>query len=107
MYKKITALALAAVMLLALCACGGNTQTGGNATSAPLTKDDVIQVNIPSHVSWPYQEDWKVWDYIEEGCGATLEITAIPSSDATSKYPLMFASPEQNSACTSPMQLSV
>jgi len=94
MNKKIIALILAGAMMLALCACTQQGTISGNATFEPLTREDVIQINIPSHASWPYQESWKVWEYIEEGCGATLEITAIPSSDAKSKYPLMFASPE-------------
>ncbi len=94
MNKKIIALILAGAMMLPLCACTQQGTISGNATFEPLTREDVIQVNIPSHASWPYQENWKVWEYIEEACGATLEITALPSSDAKSKYPLMFASAE-------------
>ena len=92
--KKLTALILSGIMMLSLAACGGNITKGSEANLDPLTREDVIQLNIPSHVSWPYQEGWKVFEYIEEACGATLEITAIPSSDAKTKYPLMFASPE-------------
>ncbi len=92
--KKFTALLLAGVMTFGLAACTGGGGSGGAATTDPLTKEDVIQINIPSHASWPYQDDWKVWEYIEEGSGATLDITAIPASDVTTKYPIMFAAPE-------------
>ena len=63
--KKITALLLAVVMLLSLAACAGGGTGGSVATLDPLTKDDVIQVVIGSHPSWPYREDWKIWEYIE------------------------------------------
>lgn len=90
MKKRILALLLAAIMMLALCACTGGSKTVANAD--PLTKDDVIKVTVLSHASWPYNPDWKVWDYIEEAVGATLEVNAVPSADKATKYPLMFAS---------------
>lgn len=95
--KKITALILAGIMIFALCACGGNTGSSNDkATNDPLTKDDVITMTILSHSSWPYREDWKAWDYIREGTGATIEVNAIPSTDYGSKVPLMFADPENS-----------
>ena len=96
MKKRLLTLMLATVMVLSLCACTGNNDDNGKAiTSAdPLTKDDVIQVVIGSHASWPYREDWKVWEYIEEGSGATLEVTSFPSSEAGTKVSLMFAAPD-------------
>ena len=93
MTKRIIALLLAGIMLFALTAC--NKDDGaGEANNAPLTKDDVIDITITSHPSWPYVEDWKVWQYIEEGTGVTLNVTCIPGADAGTKYPLMFASPD-------------
>ena len=92
--KRLTAFILATIMLLTLCACTGGKTSGEVANKDPLTRDDVIQVVIASHASWPYREDWKVWEYIEEGCGATLDVIAYPASDAGTKTNLMFASPE-------------
>ncbi len=89
--KKITALIIAVIMVFALCACRENAGINQAASTEPLTKEDVIEVTIISHPSWPYQEKWKVWEYIEEGVGATLDINAVPSSDYSTKYPLMFA----------------
>ena len=93
MKKRFTALLLAALIALSLVACSGG-QSNQTANTEPLTKDDVIDITIPSHASWPYNENWKVWEYIEEGVGATLNVSAIPSSNATTKYPLMYASPD-------------
>ena len=88
--KKIAALVLAFAMVLALCACSGNGNTS-IAQNDPLTKEDIIDITILSNASWPYDENWKVWEYIEEGCGATLNINAVPASNYATKYPLMFA----------------
>lgn len=90
--KKITAIILATVMILTLCACAGekNGVSVIEGDHDPLTKEDVIKICTRSHASWPYQEDWKVWQYIEEGCGATLDILAIPEGDYGTKLTLMF-----------------
>ena len=96
--KKLTALILAGIMVFALCACGGNngaTTLSGDGANEPLTKDDVIQFMVESAASWPVREDWKIWEYMEEGSGATLNIISVPASDAGTKYPLMFAAREE------------
>lgn len=94
MKKRLVSLLLAGIMMLSLVACTGGKQPVGEANTDPLTKDDVIDVTFTTHPSWPYREDWKVWKYIEEGTGATLNLTVFPGSDASTKYPLMFASPD-------------
>ncbi len=91
--KKYISLFFALVMMLSLVACAGGEKGTTVANDDPLTKDDVIELVTSSHASWPYKEDWKVWDYIEEGSGATLDVTAI-LTDAGTKYSLMFASPD-------------
>ncbi len=91
MSKRLISFLLAAVMLMALSACTGEGKPLGEASADPLTKDDVVKLTVFSHASWPYKEDWKIWDYIEEGTGATLEVTAIPGSDVKTKIPLIFA----------------
>ncbi len=95
--KKLTALILALVMMFALCACGGGGRTvlSGEGADVPLTKEDVLSFMVPSSASWPVREDWKIWEYMSEGSGATLDIIAIPASDAATKYPLMFAAREE------------
>ena len=97
--KRLLALLLATLMLFALAACGEeeakeNTLPQKGEFPDPLTKDDVIKITLYSHASWPYDQDWVIWDYIEEAVGATLEIDAIPSADAATKYPLMFTDSE-------------
>ena len=92
--KKVISLLLAFIMVLSLAACTANGGKTGGATTDPLTKDDVIKIGLISHASWPFSEDWKVWKYIEEGTGATLDIAAYPASDAGTKFSLMFAAPD-------------
>ena len=63
--KKLIALTLATVILLALCACGGNG-AGSNEVSYDIPEgkqipdDAVLDITIASHASWPYDENWKV-----------------------------------------------
>lgn len=92
--KRGLAFLLAIVLVLSLCACAKNDVDGGKALTEPLTKEDVIDITILSHASWPYDENWNVWKYIEEGVGATLNVNAVPSSNYSTKYPLMFAAPD-------------
>lgn len=92
--KKIISLLLVAIMIFALASCAGGNNASGEANNEPLTKDDVITLTTLSHVSWPYDENWVIWDYIEEGTGATLEVNAIPSTDYKTKWSLMYSSPD-------------
>ena len=87
MKKRLVALLLAVCAIVSLCACG---TSGGEVQSESAT----VKVTIPSHVSWPYQENWKVWEYIREGTGMDLEVTSLPGSDVATKLALMFSSPE-------------
>ncbi len=93
--KKILALILATLMCLSLTACpDGNAGGGSVANTDPLTKDDVVKAVIYSHPSWPFQDSWKVVEYIREGIGATIEYNAIPNAEIATKYSVMFADPE-------------
>ena len=97
--KKFTALLLMFVMLLSLAACGGggggSTVLDGQDPNEPLTKDDVITMMIPSSPSWPVRDDWKLYEYMADGSGATLDIISVPTSDAGTKYSIMFAAREE------------
>ena len=96
--KKITAFFLAVIMLLALGACATNPGSNESASDIPEGKaipdDAVLDVMIASHPSWPYEEDFEVWQYIKEGVGGTINITAVPTSDFKTKFPLVMASPD-------------
>jgi len=98
--KKLIALILATIMLLALCACGGgNGGVSGNVSydipeGKVLPDDAVIDVTLSSHASWPYDENWKVWEYIEEAVGGTINVNAVPASDFQTKYSLTMAAPD-------------
>lgn len=96
--KKILSIILAVVMFASLAACGGGTGKtvlSGEGATIPLTKHDVINFMVESSASWPVREDWKIWEYMAEGSGATLNLIAIPATDASTKYPIMFAAREE------------
>ncbi len=99
MKKKLLALILATVLAFTLVACPSGGRGRGDvekivSDTDPLTKDDVIKVTVMSHPSWPYQESWKVVEYINENIGATLKVNAIPNAEVGTKYSVMFADPE-------------
>ncbi len=86
--KRIIALSLALVLVLALAACNGNGDKQQEISDAP------VSIAIASHVSWPYEDDWKVWQYFKEASGFNLDISAYPGSDFATKTNLMFAAPD-------------
>ncbi|MBQ8004050.1 MAG: extracellular solute-binding protein, partial [Oscillospiraceae bacterium] len=98
--KKLLAIILTAIMLFALCACrdNGSTISGDVSYDIPegkqLPDDAVLNITVGSHSSWPYDENWKIWEYIREAMGGTLNYNAIPGSDFATKFPLIMASPE-------------
>ncbi|MBQ6845630.1 MAG: extracellular solute-binding protein [Oscillospiraceae bacterium] len=98
MKKRIYALLLAGVMLFALCACTGTTTQNGAAGSSVIPEgkqipdDAVLDIVVASHPSWPYSDDFKVWQYIRESICGTLNVTGVPIGDFSTKYSLMMAS---------------
>ncbi len=99
--KKLIALTTAVVMLFALCACGNNVTNGKYSEvnydipeGKALPDDAVLDITIASHASWPYNESWKVWEYIKESVGGTINVNAIPSSDFGTKFSLVMAAPD-------------
>ncbi len=54
----------------------------------------MLDITISSHASWPYDENWKVWEYIKESIGGTINVNAIPSSDFGTKFTLVMATPD-------------
>jgi len=97
--KKIIALALTFVMIFALCACGENNEMSTDISyvipeGKQIPDDAVLDVTIASHASWPYDENWKVWEYIEESIGGTINVNAVPASDFDTKFSLTMAAPD-------------
>lgn len=103
--KKITKRAIAflsaTAMTLSLVACSGNNVDNGMSASDEkipdgklFAPDTNISIVIGSHTSWPYEEDWTLWNYLREASGANLEVTAIPNENYDTKVNLMLASPE-------------
>ncbi len=95
-HRRISAALCAICMVTAIFAsCGQNAQDPEkNTTGQAFLSGKDLKISIPSHASWPYDEDWKVWEYIKQNSGLKLEIQAIPESDYPSKVSLMLASPD-------------
>ncbi len=96
--RRILAFLAAATMALSLTACGGEDLSAYDDYSGEgkaFTEKTVIDVVVGNHSSWPFREDWKVWEYIQEGSGATLNITAIPNENIETKFSLMMSNPAE------------
>ena len=95
---RLLAGAMAGAMLLSFAACGKTEdskpqqETADGKLFAPGTE---ISIVIGSHESWPYRENWKIWQYFQEATGATFKIQAIPNTDMDTKVNLIMSSPEK------------
>ena len=63
---------------------------GGKLFSAPTE----ISILVGSHPSWPYNENWKVWQYIKEATGADVKIQSFPNEEYNTKLFLLLSTPE-------------
>ncbi len=95
--RRLLALLAAATLAFSLTACAGGNGGSGDTQAgdipegklfAPGTEIDMV---IASHASWPYNENWAIWEYFKEASGATFNIKAIPAADLITKLPLMIA----------------
>ena len=100
--KRLIALSLAIIMMFALAACTGGNKTditGEVSYDIPEGKqipdDAVLKVTIASHASWPYQEDWAVWNYIRESIGGDVQVNAVPATDFATKFPLIMTARDE------------
>ena len=88
MWKRVAALVMAGAMMFSIAACGGNVE-------APEFEENTsLSITVSSHASWPHRDDWKLWQYMSEETGVTLNLTSIPVDDYFTKVNLMMSAPE-------------
>ena len=95
-FTRVLASALAAALLMSGCAkkpAEPDTQSTSKS-GALFSEPTEIQMVVGSHASWPYNENWLIWKYIEEATNAKLQIQAIPNENIITKVTLMMASPD-------------
>lgn len=97
--KRLAALLATCCMVILLVACGGwdnvsvNSGQGSYVGEGKLFSEPTeISMVIESHASWPYKEDWMIWDCFEELTGATFNVQAFPNESFMTKINLMMAS---------------
>lgn len=70
-----------------------NTEAFRDIAGEKLFSEPVeISMMIPSHASWPYQEDWYVQNMIQEETNVTFHITSVTTDGFTDKVNLTMAS---------------
>ena len=87
MKKRIIALFLALITMFSLCACTGGDE---KAETEYIGEKMPVRLSVISSASWPVREDWKLWEYIEEGSGFDIKVE--PLVNDGQKLTLMFAS---------------
>ncbi len=98
--KRILALLAATALAFSLSACAGESENDGTVSSeipegklfAPGTE---LSMALAYDATWPFKPDWKIVEYFQEETGATLNVSAIPSTDFGSKLPLIMANPKE------------
>ncbi|NSW90022.1 MAG: extracellular solute-binding protein [Firmicutes bacterium] len=110
--KRIIALALVLLIVLALAACsnskkGGDTQedrtaadnqkdnTGEIKSGKLFDKPTKISIVMGSHASWPYDPNWAMWKIVSEATNIEFDIQAIPNTEMETKVNLIMASRDQ------------
>lgn len=110
--KRMFAIVVVLVMVLSIAACKpidigtAPTTSGTQPTTSttesqpaqqagPVFSDDVeLTVLVGSHASYPYDENWKIWQYVKEAMGGKITIEPIMDSWDT-KISLLMASRDQ------------
>lgn len=108
--KRFIAFSLTVAMALSVSACKGKEKSDGvkgEATQTEQNKNEKtsdgkvfdkptkLSIMISSHASWPYDQNWKMWQYVKEATGAELDITAVPGAELETKVNLIMASKDQ------------
>ena len=66
-----------------------------NSESGPLFSEPVtFSMLIPSHASWPFQDDWYVIDLVKEYTNVDFNITSVDTEGFSEKLNLTMASGE-------------
>ena len=124
--KRYLAACLAVLMAGTMfCSCSspsGESSSGSSGGSSDSTADEPKDVTITylyaDNTSYPYKEDWAVFDWIKEATGVTLDLTVVPDADYTTKVPLMLNSadcpdilgkwlPQNNDDCFNGVYLAI
>lgn len=94
--KRISAVLAMLAITMSVVSCNDSTKnrvgTGEVAEGQLFPSGTAITIALSSHATWPYDEEWVIWDYMREKTGAELQIQAIPLEDFFTKVSLMMTS---------------
>lgn len=119
--KKVTALVLAGIMGVSMLGCSGGAEdadatineedaaaAGESADTAQSSEDSygygdqfyaeeavIYSLMYSDHENYPYQEDWLLWDAIEEATNVSFDLTIVARTDYVDKKSLLISSGEE------------
>ncbi len=114
MKRKLVSMLLVAGMLASMVGCGASDKgskddasAGGDAATdegsgeevdplaealANVSDDYELSMLYSDNATYPYLEDWLVWDIFKENTGATLKVQAVPETDYDTKRQMVIQS---------------
>ncbi len=106
MFKRTVAAATAAVLAVALAACGSSDDSSGTTDPSQLPRDGAMAdygvgqqftatepltftTLFSDHPNYPLKDDWLLWSEIAKRANVTLDPTIVPMSDYEQKRSLL------------------
>ncbi len=86
MKKRLLAGMLALASLLSVAGCAGGETKQAN--------DNELNIMVLSHNTYSYQDNWWIWEKLQEKTGIKMNITAVPQSSYEDKLSVTIASGE-------------
>ncbi len=78
----------------ALAVCSLFVTAGCSDGVSKKASDDELNIMVLSHNTYSYQDNWWIWDKLQEETGIKLNITAVPQSSYEDKLGVIIASGE-------------
>ena len=89
MKKRFLALLTASILIIGISSCVKPDIPEKKSEPGALFDGQVtIKVATGSHPSWPYDENWKAWQYFRED--GAIQVQAIPNSEYPTKRPCSY-----------------
>lgn len=85
-FRLIGAILAIAATVTAISGCGGDSKVNNQEKGGKLS------MLIHSHDTWPYDENWWIWDKLEEKTGIEFEHTPVANSNFDEKLNILVAS---------------
>ncbi len=99
MKKKLISMLLLSTLVLSMTGCSSSGKTADKPATEPVdvnmeevSNDATITMLYSDNATYPYKEDWLVWDIFKEYAGVTIDPQVVPESDFDTKRQMVIQS---------------